>query len=314
MTMILTELPASADGSPVAGAAGRPRRRATGSWPSTARPSPGSPTRPGAPGTPLVYLREHAGQQVVLTVERAGGAVEEIPVTLRDAEAAVTQGALGVKSPTLAVGETVQRTILESIQVGLQRTIEACGLILVAVRDLFADIANPQVSGPLGILGAVGTVRRAAAGLLRLPRGPAVGQPGRRQRAAAAARWTVAAWRSRSSRPSRASASASAPSGLTYCARLRAPDGLPRVHHDLRHRAARGDALTRALPDGLEVEGLPHLPGRRQTPTVDVGGRACRQPPPGRRPVDDQHRHRRRRRDRAPGRGPGPRRARSSCA
>jgi len=30
--------------------------------------------------------------------------------------------------------------------------------------------------------------------------------------------------------------------------------------------------LTRALPDGLEVEGLPHLPGRRQTPTVDVGG------------------------------------------
>ena len=30
--------------------------------------------------------------------------------------------------------------------------------------------------------------------------------------------------------------------------------------------------MTRALPDGLEVEGLPHLPGRRQTPTVDVGG------------------------------------------
>jgi (E)-4-hydroxy-3-methylbut-2-enyl-diphosphate synthase len=30
--------------------------------------------------------------------------------------------------------------------------------------------------------------------------------------------------------------------------------------------------LTRALPDGLEIEGGPHLPGRRQTPTVDVGG------------------------------------------
>jgi (E)-4-hydroxy-3-methylbut-2-enyl-diphosphate synthase len=30
--------------------------------------------------------------------------------------------------------------------------------------------------------------------------------------------------------------------------------------------------LTRALPDGLEVEGPPHLPGRRQTPTVDVAG------------------------------------------
>ena len=30
--------------------------------------------------------------------------------------------------------------------------------------------------------------------------------------------------------------------------------------------------MTRALPDGVEVEGLPHLPGRRQTPTVDIGG------------------------------------------
>jgi (E)-4-hydroxy-3-methylbut-2-enyl-diphosphate synthase len=30
--------------------------------------------------------------------------------------------------------------------------------------------------------------------------------------------------------------------------------------------------VTRALPDGVEVEGLPHLPGRRQTPTVDIGG------------------------------------------
>jgi (E)-4-hydroxy-3-methylbut-2-enyl-diphosphate synthase len=30
--------------------------------------------------------------------------------------------------------------------------------------------------------------------------------------------------------------------------------------------------VTRALPDGLEVEGLPHLAGRRRTPSVDVGG------------------------------------------
>jgi regulator of sigma E protease len=158
MTMILTELPASADGSPSpaqqAGLESGDRILAvdgqTFAWFA-------DPT--GLTGTPLVYLREHAGQQVVLTVERVGGAVEEIPVTLRDAEAAKTQGALGVKSPTLAVGVTVQRSIVESIQLGLQRTIEACGLILVAVKDLFADIANPQVSGPLGILGAVGAVR-----------------------------------------------------------------------------------------------------------------------------------------------------------
>jgi len=113
----------------------------------------------GRSGTPLVYLREHAGQEVVLTVERVSGGVEEIPVTLRDAEAAVTQGALGVRSPVLRVGENIQRSPLEAIRVGAQRTIEACGLILIAVRDLFANIADPQVSGPLGILGAVGTVR-----------------------------------------------------------------------------------------------------------------------------------------------------------
>jgi regulator of sigma E protease len=159
MTMILTELPASADGSPSpaqqAGLVAGDRILAVDgkifAWFA-------DPT--GRTGTPLVYLREHAGQEVVLTVERADGTVEEIPVTLRDAQAAVTQGALGVRGPVLSVGENVQRSVLESIQVGLQRTIEACGLILVAVRDLFADIANPQVSGPLGILGAVGTVRQ----------------------------------------------------------------------------------------------------------------------------------------------------------
>jgi len=158
MTMVLTELPASADGSPSpaqqAGLVSGDRILAidgqTFAWFA-------DPT--GKTGTPLVYLKKHAGQDVVLTVERAGGAVEEIPATLRDAAAAKTQGALGVKSPTLAVGATVQRSIVESIQLGLQRTIEACGLILIAVRDLVADISNPQVSGPLGILGAVGAVR-----------------------------------------------------------------------------------------------------------------------------------------------------------
>ncbi len=69
MTMILTELPASADGSPSpaqqAGLVPGDRILAidgqTFAWFS-------DPT--GRTGTPLVYLREHAGQQVVLTVER----------------------------------------------------------------------------------------------------------------------------------------------------------------------------------------------------------------------------------------------------
>ena len=49
-------------------------------------------------------------------------------------------------------------------------------------------------------------------------------------------------------------------------------------------------------------------PRRRPTVSVDVGGVLVGLGPPGRRPVDDQHRHRRRRRDRDPGRPPGPRR------
>ncbi len=158
MTMIVNELPTSADGSPSpAQQAGLVKGDAILAVDGQTFAWFADPT--GKTGTPLVYLREHAGQAVTLTVRHANGAVEQVPVTLRDAAAAVTQGALGVKSPTLAVGDNVQRTILESIRVGLQRTIEACGLILVAVRDLFADIANPQVSGPLGILNAVGIVR-----------------------------------------------------------------------------------------------------------------------------------------------------------
>ena len=270
MTMIVNELPASTDGSPSpAQQAGLVKGDAILAVDGQTFAWFADPT--GKTGTPLVYLREHAGQAVTLTVRHANGAVEQVPVTLRDAAAAVTQGALGVKSPTLAVGDNVQRTILESIRVGLQRTIEACGLILVAVRDLFADIANPQVSGPLGILNAVGIVRElppvyfvyliallsanlAVVNALPLPpmdggRVAVSSGQGRLGRADQRARRTD-----------------------DVCRRLRAPDGLPRLHHDLRYRASRRRAVTRALPDGVEVEGLPHLPGRRQTPTVDIGG------------------------------------------
>jgi regulator of sigma E protease len=158
MVLVLTELPSSADGSPSpAQQAGlEPGDRVlaidgqTFAWFA-------DPT--GRTANPLVYLREHAGQEVSLTVERAGGAPVEVAVTLREGAAAEEEGALGVRRPSLVTGVNVQRSVLEAIQVGLQRTIEACGLILVAVRDLVANIADPQVSGPIGILGAVGAVR-----------------------------------------------------------------------------------------------------------------------------------------------------------
>ena len=105
---------------------------------------------------PLAYLRAHAGQPVVLTIRHPDGTVEDKTVTL--AVPSEGRGALGITSFAFTRDE-VTREPLEAIATGIRRTVDASTLILRGLRDLITNIANPQVSGPIGIVSAVGAVR-----------------------------------------------------------------------------------------------------------------------------------------------------------
>ncbi|MFI5253860.1 MAG: M50 family metallopeptidase [Candidatus Limnocylindrales bacterium] len=111
------------------------------------------------PDAQLTALRTQAGQTIQLGVVHADGSQAVIPVTLND-QAAIDagRGALGIRF-SLSAGTPIAHDPLTALGVGVRRTAEACTLILGAVRDLVADLAHPQVSGPIGIVSAVGTVR-----------------------------------------------------------------------------------------------------------------------------------------------------------
>ncbi|HEX5451275.1 MAG TPA: M50 family metallopeptidase [Candidatus Limnocylindrales bacterium] len=112
---------------------------------------------------PLEYPGEHAGQRIVLDVRHADGNVEHIPVQLRGPEAAANgQPTLGIVARSRGIGDALQRNPVDAAATGLRRTVQASGLILGALRDLVTNITQPQVSGPIGIVSAVGTVRSEA--------------------------------------------------------------------------------------------------------------------------------------------------------
>jgi regulator of sigma E protease len=111
------------------------------------------------PQAPIASLRAHADQVVALTVRRADGSVAQLSAHLNGSAAiAAGAGALGIKF-SLSAGDVIGRGPLDALATGARRTAEACGLILGAVRDLAANLSHPQVSGPIGIVSAVGTVR-----------------------------------------------------------------------------------------------------------------------------------------------------------
>jgi regulator of sigma E protease len=116
---------------------------------------------PNGPTALLDYVRAHPSTEVTLTVER-NGEVIQIPVTTRSAEdIAANKGALGF-TPQPEPGPTIQRDFLAAIALGAQRTADAATLILRALGDFITNLANPQVSGPVGIVSAIGTVRSSA--------------------------------------------------------------------------------------------------------------------------------------------------------
>ncbi|HEY7024083.1 MAG TPA: M50 family metallopeptidase [Candidatus Limnocylindrales bacterium] len=104
----------------------------------------------------LDYLRSHAGQQVILSVQSADGSSRDVPVTLRTD---TSQGALGVIIQPELVQATAAHDLPTAITLGFQRTVDAATLILRGLGDLIGNIANPPVAGPVGIVGAIGQVR-----------------------------------------------------------------------------------------------------------------------------------------------------------
>jgi regulator of sigma E protease len=106
----------------------------------------------------LVYLRAHAGQAITLTVQHADGTTEDIPVTLR-VPVDANQGPLGIIiHPKLVAGE-VHHDPMTAVGKGFTRTVDASTLILRGLGGLIANVANPPVSGPVGIVTAIGAVR-----------------------------------------------------------------------------------------------------------------------------------------------------------
>lgn len=109
-------------------------------------------------GTPVVgYLLSHPGQTVTLTVQNAAGETRDVAVQLRVPTAA-TPGALGISSFPIT-GPNIQHDPVTAVVLGARRTIDAATVILRGLQGLVQNIANPPVSGPVGIVNAIGQVR-----------------------------------------------------------------------------------------------------------------------------------------------------------
>lgn len=116
---------------------------------------------------PIKYLADRPGETVTLTIERADGTVVDLEATLRSAEEiAAGEGALGFRPGQYGFAEQ-QNGPLESVVIGLRRTVETSTLILRAVGGLVVSIfdgpgdALDDIAGPVGMIDIVGQVRVA---------------------------------------------------------------------------------------------------------------------------------------------------------
>jgi regulator of sigma E protease len=117
---------------------------------------------PNGPVGITEYTRARPSTPVRLTVQRSTGEIVELQATTRSAEdIAANRGALGF-IPQPVPGPTIKRDFLESIGIGAKRTVDAATLILRALGDFINNLANPPISGPVGIVNAIGVVRSSA--------------------------------------------------------------------------------------------------------------------------------------------------------
>lgn len=126
-----------------------------------------APEQVGYRYPPLRYLAERPAETVTLTVVRADGTVEDIEATLRSAEDAKENGALGVSGYAVPQEDT-QNGVIDSVVIGLERTVQASTLVLRGVVSLIESIfsgppdGDSQVAGPVGIVSVIGDLRAAA--------------------------------------------------------------------------------------------------------------------------------------------------------
>jgi regulator of sigma E protease len=120
-----------------------------------------SGARPGL----LQYLADRPGQAVMLTLERPDASVEDVEATMRTAlEIEADMGALGFQPQGYEYGEQTNG-LVESVVIGLERTLEASTLILRGVGALIGALFSGDelpVAGPLGMTQLIGVVREAA--------------------------------------------------------------------------------------------------------------------------------------------------------
>jgi regulator of sigma E protease len=115
--------------------------------------------------TILDGLRARAGQQVTLSVDRAGARLE-IPVKLR--EEARGQGALGISGVTKPwkpyfFGPYIGHDPVTAVRIGVNETERSLGLILDGLGQLVGSVARnptapPPVAGPVGIAIQIGDI------------------------------------------------------------------------------------------------------------------------------------------------------------
>lgn len=112
------------------------------------------------PSAPILYLRAHPASALTLLIEHADGSRQEVHATTRtQAEIDNGLGALGFTPSAYLASDTISRDPISAVGVGFCRTFDASTLILRGLGDFIANIANPPVQGPVGIAGAIGTIR-----------------------------------------------------------------------------------------------------------------------------------------------------------
>jgi regulator of sigma E protease len=113
----------------------------------------------------LQGIRGHMGEEVTLTIRRADGRVEDLPVQLRSqAEVDAQHGPLGIRdNEQIHTGAYTGRPLGDALRLATDQTTRALGLILGGLAQLGTQIvtnptAPPDASGPIGIGVALGDV------------------------------------------------------------------------------------------------------------------------------------------------------------